>query len=143
MVWNAEDHRALGDSQAGSRPGRCAIDVALQKALTYETALTTKTNLATFDNDATGCYDRIITALAMIACRRLGVPESACLLQAITLASMIYYIKTARGISSGTYTNTIWDPIFGTGQGSCASPALWLAISIILFPALSLSGHGV
>jgi hypothetical protein len=143
MVWNAEDHRALGDSQAGSRPGRCAIDVALQKALTYETALTTKTNLATFDNDATGCYDRIITALAMIACRRLGVPESACLLQAITLASMIYYIKTARGISSGTYTNTIWDPIFGTGQGSCASPALWLAISIILLQALSLSGHGV
>jgi hypothetical protein len=103
----------------------------------------TKTNLATFDNDATGCYDRILAALAMIACRRLGVSTEAVLIQSITLLLMAYHLKTARGVSAGSYRSTMEDPIFGSGQGSCASPALWLAISILLIHALRLAGPGV
>jgi len=50
---------------------------------------------------------------------------------------MKYYIKTKHGISEAYYraTNSYW--LFGTGQGSGASPAVWLTISVILLSALT------
>jgi hypothetical protein len=42
-----------------------------KKTLTYDLARILNVNLAVFDNDATGCYDRIIVALGMIAALRL------------------------------------------------------------------------
>jgi hypothetical protein len=44
-----------------------------------------KINSAHMDNDETGCYDRIIVSLGMIACQRLGMPSSAVQTQAEAL----------------------------------------------------------
>ena len=35
-------------------------------------------------------------------------------------------IKTQLGVSLGSYSHTDDAPIFGTGQGSCVSPLIWL-----------------
>ena len=88
------------------------------------------------DNDATGCYDRIVTSLAMLACRRLGMPENAIRCQADTLRLMQYSTKHVYGISSKSYTGTEAEPLFGTGQGSGASPAIWLGLVVILLNSL-------
>ena len=48
----AERHNLLGEEQWGSRKGRSAPEVALLKALTYEVMHLTKTDGATFDNNA-------------------------------------------------------------------------------------------
>jgi hypothetical protein len=45
--------------------------------LSRDLATQLKINSASMDNDATGCYDRIVVALGMIGCRRLGMPKNA------------------------------------------------------------------
>jgi hypothetical protein len=67
IVWHVHDHNKLNEGQAGSRPGRNSIDVVIQKEMKYLYATLTRTGLATMDNDAKSCYDRIICNLAMIA----------------------------------------------------------------------------
>ena len=95
-----------------------------------------KTNSAHWDNDATGCYDRMITSLGMIACRRLGMPENAIRCQADTLKHMKYAVKHMYGVSSQQYSGSESEPLFGTGQGSGASPAIWLSLVVVLLNAL-------
>jgi hypothetical protein len=53
----------FGDEQWGSRTGRSANSVVLLKHFTYEMMNLTKSDGATFDNDAKACFDRIIPAL--------------------------------------------------------------------------------
>ena len=63
MLWGKrllEHNEALNkldDLQWGSRKGKSYLDAALLKELTYKIARYTRTNLATFDNDAKLCYD--------------------------------------------------------------------------------------
>ena len=79
-----------------------------------------------------GCYDRIIVSLGMIACRRLGMPPSAIQTQkAESLWLMRYPIKHAYGISEDEYQGMIFEPLFGTGQGSGSSPAIWLGLLVV------------
>jgi hypothetical protein len=66
LVWNAHDAGKLNDGQAGSRPGRNAIDVVVQKEMKYLYSRLTRTGMATMDNDAKSCYDRIICTFPMI-----------------------------------------------------------------------------
>lgn len=96
----------------------------------------TRANSAHMDNDATGCYDQIITSLGMIACRRLGMPMKALQCQAETLRTMRYSVKHNYGTSLQEYSGTDIEPLFGTGQGSGASPAIWLGLVVILLNAM-------
>jgi hypothetical protein len=79
---------------------------------------------------------RIIVPLGMLAARRCGMPEEATSLHANTLHRMKYRVKTAYGISDHHYAGTPAEPLFGTGQGSGASPAIWLTLVVILMPTL-------
>jgi hypothetical protein len=40
------------------------------------------------------------------------------------------------GVSNSHYKSTYTEPLFGTGQGSGASPAIWLGVVLILLNAL-------
>jgi hypothetical protein len=55
---------------------------------------------------------------------------------------MKYYTKTLLGASKHSYSHSESSPIFGTGQGSCASPALWLHISSFLMDILDSHSFG-
>ena len=87
-----------------------------------------KHNSARFDNDASACYDGIIVALGMLAAQRFGMPDNAIKTYADSLEFMRYVVKTMYGISEENYTGTPFEPLFGTGQGSGASPAVWLTL---------------
>jgi len=73
----------------------------------------------------------------MLASQRLGMPSSAIQTHAGVLATMQYTIKTTFGISTRYIQSTPGSMLFGTGQGSGASPAIWLMISTVLLTALS------
>jgi hypothetical protein len=75
LVQQGERLDQFGESQQGSRKHRKANDAVLLKQLTYDLSRVLKTNLGTFDNDAKSCYDRIINGIAMVAARRLGMPQ--------------------------------------------------------------------
>ena len=100
--------------------------------LTSDLCRILKHDIARFDNDASACYDRIIVALGMLAARRCGVPENAIQLHADALHFMKYTVKTMYGISDSNYQGTPFAPLFGTGQGSGASPAVWLTLVVLL-----------
>ena len=95
-----------------------------------------KHNHARFDNDASACYDRIIVALGMLAARRCGMPDEAVQTHADCLRLMKYAVKTVHGISEHNYKGTPFEPLFGTGQGSGASPSVWLSLVVILMNTL-------
>jgi hypothetical protein len=128
-VWHAHNNHKLYEGQAGSRPNQRAIDIVLQKEMKYTYARLTRTNLGTIDNDAKSCFDRILCNFAMIISRYHGVPKSFCDTQAKTLQFTKFRLRTAIGDSKRTYQHSEENPIHGTGQGSCASPAIWLLIS--------------
>jgi hypothetical protein len=136
LVWHVHDLDKLNEGQAGSRPGRNSIDVVIQKEMKYLYATLTRTGLATMDNDAKSCYDRIICNLAMMISQHYGVTNEAASMQAETLQKMLFHIRTAIGDSKRHYSHSKETPIHGTGQGSCASPAIWLLVVSSLLMAV-------
>ena len=136
LVKRATKLKLLNDGQHGSTPKRATIDVIMLNQLTTDLCRVLKHNLARFDNDASACFDRIIVALGMLAARRCGMPEHAVQTHADCLELMRYTVKTAHGISEDNYHGTPFSPLFGTGQGSGASPAVWLTLVVILMNTL-------
>ena len=132
LVRHADSLDLLHDSQHGSIPRRTAMDPIMMTQLTADLCRILKHDLARFDNDASACYDRIIVALGMLAARRCGMPSNAIRLHADALRFMQYTVKTIHGISSANYHGTPFAPLFGTGQGSGASPAVWLTLVVLL-----------
>ena len=137
MVHGAETRNHLHEGQWGSRPGRSAHDALLHKILSYKVARLTRTPLATFDNDAKSCYDRIVMTFALILCQKDGVPQSICMMAAMSLHMAEHSIKTKYGVSTGTYSSTKEYLAHQPGQGSRMTPALWFIICCLLFNAMS------
>jgi hypothetical protein len=137
LVKRGEETSQFGEAQQGSRPNHAANDAVLLKRLTYNLSRILRTNLGTFDNNAKSCYDRIVNSVAMLAATQLGMPDHAVAPHAGVLWAMQYSIKTMFGISDGYYKSVNDGKIlFGTGQGSGASLAAWLTISIVLLASL-------
>jgi hypothetical protein len=126
----------LHDGQHGSVPGRTSLDPIMLTQLTTDLSRILKHDFARFDNDASACYDRIIIALAMLAARKCGMPNHAIRVHADALQFMKYVVKTIHGASEANYHGTIFAPLFGTGQGSGASPAAWLSLVVILLQTM-------
>ena len=136
LVRRACEYNLLNDGQHGSIPNRSAIDPLMLTQLTTDLCRILKHDLARFDNDASSCYDRIIVALGMLAARRCGMPTNAIRLHSEALQFMKYTVKTMHGISEDNYQGTMFEPLFGTGQGSGASPSVWLSLVVILLNTL-------
>lgn len=67
----------------------------------------------------------------MLAARRWGMPSHA-----ETLQFMKYTMKTVYRISEDNYHGTPLESLFGTGQGTGASPAAWLSLMVLLMHTL-------
>ena len=74
MIHRICDNNLFHPSQWG-RPHRECEDVLMLKELTYQIATMSRTDVATFDNDASACYDRLVTRFALLWCRAHGAPE--------------------------------------------------------------------
>jgi hypothetical protein len=79
----------------------------------------------------------------MMVSQHFGVSREAASMQAETLQKMIFRIHTAIGDSKRFYRHSTSTPNHGTGQGSCASPAIWLLVCSLLMDCLSTMGHGM
>jgi hypothetical protein len=118
LLQQGEKLGAFGDEQWGSRNGRSASTVVLLKHFTYEMIQLSKTDGATFDNDAKACFDRVIPALTNLRSRQLGVSAAACHTHAELLQKATNAVKTQAGISEQTYCSSEEEPLYGEGQGT-------------------------
>ena len=132
---HAEEFNLLNEGQYGSRTGRRATDPVLIEEMQYEISRATRKPLLLTHYDATACYDRIIPNLGMIVSQKFGVPAAVTQMNATTLEQATYLVRTELGVSRTGYTHCDSDPIFGTGQGSSNSPAIWLFVSSALMDA--------
>jgi hypothetical protein len=95
-----------------------------------------KTNGIVFDNDAKGCYDRIVSRMLLATLRRLGYSKESVRMLGLLWAQMQHHICTGFGVSETTYGSTIEKLPYGIGQGSCASPILWALLNQLILAAL-------
>jgi len=112
------------DMQHGSRASKRCHSAVLNKQLTFEIHRNTRKPLAYIENDAVGCYDRIINPLVLIFLRILGLHPSTVSSLAKTWEQSYHRIKTAYGISEELYSNSAETLLFGPGQGSTIGPFL-------------------
>lgn len=143
LLHKLEDNNLLPDVQYGSRPSRQCHSAILNKVLTYEIHRYQKRTLAYIENDAVGCYDRIINPLILIFLRILGLSKSLVTCLASTWEHTHHRIKTLYGISSEGYRNNLDCLLFGPGQGSTIGPLLWLLCFLLIFRSLSNSTPGI
>ncbi|KAI2490869.1 hypothetical protein MHU86_23692 [Fragilaria crotonensis] len=132
-MYQAEALAALNDGQYGSRPRRNAIDPVFIEELQCEISRATRKPVVLTNYDATACYDRIIPSVGMLASRKFGVPYSVTQTNATTLEKAEYRVRTELGLAPTGYTHSTEMPIYGTGQGSANSPAIWCFLSSCLF----------
>ena len=132
-MHHAEDHDLLNDGQYGSRPKRNATDPVLIEELQCEISRATRKPVILTNYDATACYDRIIPNLGMLASQKYGVPTTVTTMNASTLHKAEYKVRTELGIAPTGYHHEPTFPIYGTGQGSANSPAIWCFLSSTLF----------
>jgi hypothetical protein len=81
--------------------------------------------------------------IILTTCGYFGIPINFLKMQSTTLMNTKFRLSTAIGESKETYQHSINTPIYGTGQGSCASPSIWLFISSFLMMILEKEAHGM
>jgi hypothetical protein len=140
-MHQAEDLHLLNEGQYGSRPQRNATDPVFIEELQYEISRATRKPVILTNYDATACYDRIVPNLGMLVSQKYGVAPTVTTTNAATLEYAEYRIRTELGLADTGYTHTPTAPIYGTGQGSANSPAIWCFLSSSLFDCYDKKAH--
>jgi hypothetical protein len=125
----------ISDHQYCRAHATCMTPV-LNKLLTVQLLIQKRTEGIVFDNDAKGCYDRIISGVALASLRRLDYLKESVKILGLLWAQMEHHACTGFGVSDKTYGSTTEKLLYGIGQGSCASPLLWALINQLLLAAL-------
>jgi hypothetical protein len=132
----AKNHKGIiNDHQYGRAHATCMIPV-LNKLLTVQLLTQKRTKGVIFDNDDKGCYDRIISGVALAALRRLGYSKESMKIVGLLWAQMEHHVCTVFGVLDKMYGSTIDKLMYGIGQDSCASPILRALINQLLPVAL-------
>lgn len=126
LMKHAESKNLITDEQYGGRSRRQAQSAVINKVLYYNLSHQMLMPSAYMDDDARACYDRIITPLSSLECRKWGAPYKLAQFTNKFIESQTYALRTGHGISEGTYTYTNDDPIQGSGQGIGWAGPRWL-----------------
>jgi hypothetical protein len=89
-----------------------------------------------FDNDAKGCYDRIISGIALACFKMIGYSSNSVRMLGLLWAQLEHHIATGYGVSDKTYSSTLEKLLYGIGQVGCASPVIWALLNQLLLTAL-------
>jgi len=140
-MHQAEDLRLLNEGQFGSRPFRNATEPVFIEEHQLEISRATRKPVVLTNYDATACYDRIIPNLGMTVSQKYGVPSSVTVSNASTLEKAEFHVRTDLGVSPTGYHHEPDYPVYGTGQGSANSPAIWCFLSSTLFDCYDTKAH--
>jgi len=126
LMHHLEDFKLLSSMQYGSRPGRQCVSAVLKKVLAHDYARLTVTTASFIENDAIGCYDRLVNNLILMLLKKLGLPASVSDCMGEVWDNVVHLIKTIYGITDITYGSSPDTPLYGPGQGSTCGPLFWL-----------------
>ena len=96
------------------------------------------------DNDNMAAFDRVLPALSIVTCRRLGLPHTAAIFLFTLLRTMEFQVSTGHGISDNSYgaNEDPTNPGQGSGQGQGSGPMLYGASADVTLSTYSQYGTG-
>jgi hypothetical protein len=94
LTHHLEDKLLIPTMQYGSRPGKHCHSAILNKQLTFEILRQTKETAAFIENDAIGCYDRMVNPILILCLRKLGTNPKVAASLAKSWQHTIHRIKT-------------------------------------------------
>jgi hypothetical protein len=125
----------ISEHQYGIAHKTCTTPV-LNKLLTIQILIQKKLEGIVLDNDAKGCYDRIVSGIAFACLKRIGYSSNSVRMLGLLWAQLEHHIETGHGVSDKTYSPTLEKLIYEIGQGGCASPIIWALFNQLLLTAL-------
>jgi hypothetical protein len=126
MIRTALKNHALDESQYAI-PGQTCNSAVWNKALYCDLLRQTLQPGILTDYDATAAFDRVLHAMTIVTCRRLGMPQTACLFIFNLLHNMEFHVITGLGQSKHSFTNNE-DPVQpgqGVLQGSSSAAPIY------------------
>ena len=112
-MQKAEESNWLGDNATGGRKDMSAIEIATLNELIIESHRLTKHPLCIHQNDAMGCYDRIIRTHATIDSQIFSIPDNICKLHQTAHDRMEFKNQINNNTSQITYKSTKKLPMHG------------------------------
>ena len=116
LIHHCVHTKQFNPGQYGGLPGHDTITLLIIDEFQYEISRASKRPPFHLDYDATACYDRIILPMASLIAHVHGQHHSIVLINATTLKSAQYLLKTQLVISSTIYSHSELFPIYGSGQ---------------------------
>jgi hypothetical protein len=132
----ARDNEGVISNHQYGRSHKTCISPIFNKMLTIQLLIQKKVNGIVFDNDAKGCYDRIISGVSLATLRCLGYSRNSVRMLGLLWAQMQHHICTGVGVSKDTYRLSVNKLLYGIGQGGCALPIIWVLLNQIILAAL-------
>jgi len=99
MMMKAEADKAIPEEIAGSRRGRQAIDVALNRCFIWDAIQLKRISAIMCSADATTCYNRMAHAIISLCTGCLGMPQHVITSLLKTIQRMHFYLRTGFGDS--------------------------------------------
>jgi hypothetical protein len=118
IIKLAQDKDGIISEHQYGRSHRTCISPILNKLLTIHILVQKRTNGIVFDNDAKGCYDRIISGIDLLSIRRLGYSKNLVKMLGKLWEQLEHHISTGFGVSDILYSSTVEKLLYCTGQGS-------------------------
>jgi hypothetical protein len=132
----AKEHENIISKHQYGRAHKTCMTSVINKLLTVQLIIQKKIEGIVFDNDAQGCYDRIIIGIALACLRRIGYSKNSTLMLGLLWSQPEHHVATAYGVSDKTYSSTLEKLLYGIGQGSCASTIIWALLNQLLLTSL-------
>ena len=142
-VCDAMKTGTLHPGQFGSVPGVSATASSLNEELIGDCANLTRTNLCTVHSDLASCCDGIISPVSSLIARSHGIHRNVVHVHATNIEESKYKLKLGNKITDSFYQHQDNWGIYGSGQGSASSPAIWAFISSKLFQSHDSKAHGL
>ena len=143
LINHCINTKKFNPGQYSGLPRHDEITPTIIEEFQYEISRASKRPLVHLDYDATACYNSIILPMASLIDRAHGQHRSIVLINATTLKSAQYLLKTQLGISTTSYSHCDLFPIYGSRQGAGNSPGLWCAMSSVHFDIYEKQAHGM
>jgi hypothetical protein len=123
------------ESQTAQAQQQCTSAVA-HKILTCEYSRIVHHGLGWMENDAMGCFDRIIPNTALINSRKMGASITTCKALGTVWRNLKHQLKIGKGILERYYPTDPNTFHAGAGQGSCFMALCWSAMTTQIYSVL-------
>jgi hypothetical protein len=97
-----KDHEGIISQHQYGRAHKTCMTSVINKLLKIQILIEKKVEGIVFNNDAKGCYDRIISGIAIACLKRIGYSSNSVRMLGFLWAQLEHHIATGYGVSDKT-----------------------------------------